>query len=82
MGPQGSQNCIKRVPLAANFGEVSVYDAINPFNFIECGSSTLSRMSFKITDVRGRVIDFNAMPVSFSIFLTIKEYKVMKYDLG
>ena len=73
MGPQGSQNCIKRVPIAANFGEVSVYDTVNPFDFIECGNSTLSRLRFKITDVRGHVIDLNEMPVSFSIFLTITD---------
>ena len=73
LGPKGSQNCIKRVPLSANFGEVSVYDVINHLDYIECGSSTWSRLQFTITDMQGTVVDFNDLPISFNIFLTIKE---------
>ena len=72
LGPHGSQTAIKRIPITADFGGVSMYDAVNHFDYVECGSSTLSRMHFWISDISGREINLNGAAVSFSIIFAMQ----------
>jgi hypothetical protein len=72
LGPNGSQTCIKRVPITAPFGGVTMYDAFHALDYIECELCTLSRLHFFVTDIRGQEINLHGAPVSFSIFFTVQ----------
>lgn len=72
LGPNGSQTAVKRIPVTADFGGVSMYDAVNHFDYVECGNCTLSRMHFWITDVGGREIPLHGAGVSFSIIFAMQ----------
>lgn len=70
LGPNGSQTCVKRVPISGSFGSVSMYDSFHALDYVECGNCTLSRMHFWITDVSGRELDLHGACVSFSILFS------------
>ena len=72
LGPNGSQTAIKRVPVTADFGSVTMYDAINHFDFVECGNCTLSRLHFWISDVAGHEINLHGAGISFSIIFAMQ----------
>lgn len=67
LGPTGQQTCIKRVPIAALFGGIALYDSYHSHDFIECGNATLSRIHITLTDISGRVLNLHGANIAFSI---------------
>ena len=65
-----SNNIIKQVNLMFNVGGVTVNSSaplLNDYIDIDISNRSLKRLRFRITDARGKVINFHQNPISFSL---------------
>ena len=67
--PNGYSNCIiKEIPVASNVGGVVVSSSTPLLNdYIDVSNRSFKRLRFKITDARGRVIDFHNQSIELSL---------------
>ena len=67
--PDGySNSIIKKVNLMLNVGGVTVNSSAPLLNdYIDISNRSLKRLRFRITDARGKVINFHQQPISFSL---------------
>ena len=67
--PDGySNSIIKKVNLMFNVGGVTVNSSAPLLNYyIDISNRSLKRLRFRITDARGKVINFHQQPISFSL---------------
>ena len=67
--PDGySSSIIKKVNLMFNVGGVTVNSSAPLLNdYIDISNRSLKRLRFRITDARGKVINFHQQPISFSL---------------
>ena len=59
---------VKQVPVNASFASV-IYDTygISEYDYINVSKRTVKRLTFRVLDGSGNVIDLNALAVSFSL---------------
>ena len=63
----GERNVVKKIPVNGVSGEV-IYDQWgNGTDHLDCSQQTLSRLSFQLRDVFGRIIDARGVHWSFTI---------------
>ena len=67
IGPDGSSDIIRRVVCQAAQNDMIVDMHSLPTDHITIGDRQISSLSFKLTDVHGRVVDTLGHPISFSI---------------
>jgi hypothetical protein len=73
IGPNGSENIIKKIAVNESFG-FQVRDAnVLPYDFLSCSKQTLRTMSFRLHDVYGRTIPLHGSNINFSIIFTMAE---------
>ena len=63
----GSRNVIKKVPVSAGHGDVIFDQVVTGMDYLDCSRQTLSRISFKLIDIFGRVLNLHNNHTSFSI---------------
>ena len=63
----GDRSIIKKIPVNGKPGDI-IYDSSQTgIDYLDCSRQTLSRISFKLTDNYGRVIDLHGFHWSFSL---------------
>jgi len=67
MSISGDRNIIKKIPVNAGHGEVIFDQTVTGMDYLDCSHQTLSRISFKLKDVFGNIIDLHGNHLSFSI---------------
>ena len=65
MGPLGSLNCIKRIPITAMNGEVMNWEGYHPSDKIE--GQVLSQLTFRLTGIDYETINLHGTNLSFSL---------------
>ena len=74
LGPDGSVNILKKIPVKANFGEViSTPDDFNEADMINVSNKCISPIDFQITDVYNNVVDLHNLPISFTMAFVFAE---------
>ena len=63
----GNRNVIKKIPVSAAHGEIIFDQVVAGMDYLDCSRQTLSRISFKLIDIYGTVIDLHDNHISFSI---------------
>jgi len=63
----GNRNVIKKIPVSAGHGDIIFDQVVTGMDYLDCSHQTLSRISFKLMDIYGRVLDLNDNHISFSI---------------
>jgi hypothetical protein len=67
MSLTGDRNIIKKIPLNGQPGSI-IYDSSQTgVDYLDCSRQTLSRISFKLTDIYGRTINLRGFHWSFSL---------------
>jgi len=73
IGPNGSENIIKKIAVNESFG-FQVRDAnVLPYDYLSCSKQTLRTMSFRLHDVYGRTIPLHGSNINFSNIFTMAE---------
>ena len=67
LGPRGAMSTIKRIAVTVPFGEIQFTEGLQPADGFEVSNRTLSRLSFRLTDIMGHGVDLHGLPVSFSL---------------
>jgi hypothetical protein len=74
MSVNGDRSIIKKIPVTAGYGEMIFDQSVVGIDYLDCSHQTLSRISFQLKDVFGRLIDLHGNHFSFSIvFSRIQE---------
>jgi hypothetical protein len=74
MSVSGERSIVKKVPVNANYGEMIFDQSLVGIDYLDCSRQTLSRLSFQLKDVFGKVVDLHGQHWSFSIvFSRIQE---------
>ena len=77
----GNRNVIKKIPVSAGHGDIIFDQVVTGMDYLDCSSQTLSRISFQLIDIYGRVLDLLDNHISFSIvFFQSSKWK-LKYFL-
>ena len=63
----GNRNVIKKIPVSASHGDIIFDQVVTGMDYLDCSRQTLSRISFKLIDIYGTVIDLHDNHISFSI---------------
>ena len=63
----GNRNVIKKIPVSAAHGDIIFDQVVTGMDYLDCSRQTLSRISFKLIDIYGTVIDLHDNHISFSI---------------
>ena len=63
----GNRNVIKKVPVSAGHGDVIFDQVVTGMDYLHFSRQTLSRISFKLIDIFGRVLNLHNNHISFSI---------------
>ena len=67
MSISGERAIVKKVPVTSGYGEIIHDQNVIGIDYLDCSRQTLSRLSFQLKDVFGRVINLNGQHWSFSI---------------
>lgn len=67
IGPNGEDTIVRRVVCSAPQNGLIIDRFSTSWDFVKVSTRNLSELSFRITDVNGRVISTNGHPVSFSV---------------
>lgn len=67
MGPLGSLNCIKRIPVTGVYGEVMNWEGYHPSDKIDVGGQVLSQLTFRLTSIDNQTINLHDTNLSFSL---------------
>jgi hypothetical protein len=74
LSPTGSQNVIKKIPVAADYGYMIIDRITSAHDYLECGNQTLRSLEFNLRDGRGNNVPLHGRNISFSIvFSTLLE---------
>ena len=67
-----SDNCIKKIPITADYGFMIVDQLVSPGDYLNCGNTTLSVLDFRLRYGRGRIVNLYGNYITFSIVFDIK----------
>ena len=67
MTVSGDMNVSKKIPVNAGHGEVIFDQTVTSFDYLDCSHQTLSRISFQLRDIFGKIIPLHGNHISFSI---------------
>jgi hypothetical protein len=63
----GDRDIIKQVPATEGYGGIIFDQAVVGADYWDCSKQTLSRLSFKLTDIQGNMIDLTGRHWSFAL---------------
>ena len=67
MSISGERAIVKKVPVAAGYGEMLHDQSVIGIDYLDCSKQTLSRLGFQLKDVFGNTLNLNGQHCSFSI---------------
>jgi len=71
----GDSSIIKKIPVNANYNELSFNNVVLGSDYIDCSRQTLRQLSFRLQDVFGNPINLNGNHWSFSILFCRNDNK-------
>lgn len=73
LGPRGENNIIKKVPVTSDYGSLIFDSVVASHDWVNVSNILLKTLEFRLSDAYGRTIDFNGIPVSFSLIFMIQD---------
>jgi len=72
LGPLGQNNIIKKIQVTSNYGSMIFDNVVAPHDWVDVSKRLLKTLEFKFIDAYGKTINFNGIPVSFSLIFMIQ----------